>query len=61
MSLKELQQSVMALPVKERSQFFRWVHAQEDAYGDVDPEAVAEIVGEVWDAEAKEYATERGS
>lgn len=61
MSLTELQKSVLALPAEERSQFFRWVHAQEDAYGDVDPEAVVEIVGEVWEVEAKEHATKSAS
>ena len=56
MSLKELQESVLALPADDRSRFFQWVHQQEE-YGDVDPEAVAEFVSEVWEAEENQSAT----
>lgn len=59
MSLKEIKDSVLALPEGDRSEFFRWVRAQDRDYGDVDPEAVSEIVTEVWQEEAKFDATKR--
>ena len=55
MSLKELQQSVLALPADDRSRFFQWVRRQEE-YGDVEPEAVAQLVSEVWEAEDNQRA-----
>lgn len=59
MSLAELQQSVLALPEKERHEFFRWMLLQEQDYGDVDPEAVAQIVSEYWAEEEKSDATNK--
>jgi hypothetical protein len=56
MSLKELQENVLALRPEDRVQFFRWIHEQEETYGDVDPEAVAHIVSEVWAADEKRNA-----
>jgi hypothetical protein len=48
-SLQELKASVLGLPEKERHEFVLWASRLEQSYGDVDPEAVAQIVAEVWD------------
>ena len=49
MSLQELKESVLGLPEKERHEFVVWASRLEETYGDVNPEAVAQIVAEVWD------------
>ncbi|MBI2924503.1 MAG: hypothetical protein HYY24_02230 [Verrucomicrobia bacterium] len=49
MSVQELKESVLALPERERHDFVVWASRLERDYGDVDPEAVCQIVAEIWD------------
>ena len=53
MSVQEIQSSILALSEKERYELFRWLHSQEQDYGDVDPEAAIEALKEVWEEDEK--------
>ena len=49
MSLAELKQNVLALPVNERHEFVTWVNRVEADYGDVPGEALDQLAAEIWD------------
>ena len=49
MSVQELKENVLALPEKERHEFVVWTLGLQRDYGDVAPEAICQIVAEVWD------------
>jgi hypothetical protein len=53
MSLAELKQSVLDLPVEDQHQFAVWVNQIASNYGDVPGEALAKLAAEVWDADDK--------
>jgi len=49
MSMAELKESVLALPVEERHDFVAWVNRLESDYGDVPGEALDQLAAEIWD------------
>ena len=49
MSVAELKESVLALPVEERHDFVAWVNRLESDCGDVPGEALDQLAAEIWD------------
>ena len=49
MSLRELQQNVLALPEDQRHEFVVWLNRLEAHHGDVPGEALDQLAAEIWD------------
>jgi hypothetical protein len=49
MSLTELKQNVLELPLNERHEFVAWLNRLEADYGDVPGEALDQLAAEIWD------------
>ena len=49
MSLGEIKESVLRLPLEERHDFIVWVNRLEGKYRDVPGEALDQLAAEIWD------------
>ena len=53
MSLADLKQSVLELPVEQQHEFVVWVNQIAGNYGDISEDALVRNAAEIWDADDK--------